>query len=301
MKVKKLVLSIVLCFLSLHQLYPLEAFTPLSNKGPDFLILGGWKCGTTSLFHYLKQHPNIQLPKEKELFFFNKSYIRTTYNKGMDWYLEQFPKKGLEQDFFLTGEATAGYLVGANPKEVSEHFPEAKLIILIRNPINRALSHYKMNIRTNEIKDLRPIEEIFIEKMTNYKNALFPKYDPYIYVGIYVLHIQAWRKFYPDNQILVICSEEFFSHPNKVLNDVFAFLGLPAFNLKEHKVFNKGSNDEIILSSDLQQQMSEFYASYNQELQALLKNEMRIDINLASFGWDVEPKTNVKSINNLEN
>ncbi len=264
------------------------------NEGPDFLILGATKCGTTSLYRYLKEHPNIQLTKPKELHFFDKNWSKSTYNNGIDWYLEQFPKKHLEDDFFLVGEATPGYLVGADPREVSGYFPKAKLIILVRNPINRALSHYKMLFRRNVLGDQPPLEELFIQKMTEYKNTSTPQPDPCIYNGIYTPHIKAWREFYPDNQIFIICSEELFASPCKVVNDVFTFLGLSAFDLKEYKIFNKGSNNEITLSPDLRRQMSEFYAPYNQELQVFLRDEMHLNFDLASFGWNVNSETDLK-------
>ncbi len=277
-----------------------EPITVPLNKGPDFLILGGVKCGTTSLFHYLKEHPNIRVGKQKELNFFNKHFEKSTYTKGIEWYLAQFPQKNLDSDFFLTGEGTPGYLAGSEIQEISSLFPKIKLIILLRNPIDRALSSYKMRIRQNEEQDTRLIEELFTEKLINFRSTTVSEWDPYIYEGVYVSLIRSWRKFYPDNQLLIICSEELFANPNKVVNDVFAFLELPTFDLKKYKIFNKEPNNEITLPSDLRERMLEFYAPYNQELQILLRNEMHIDIDLAFFGWDVNAEPETENIHILE-
>ncbi len=291
---------IILYIFFLHQPHILEASDPSLNEGPDFFILGGVKCGTTSLFYYLKEHPNIQLPQKKELRFFNTLWKQNNHTEAIQCYLEQFPKKNRCHDFFLTGEASPSYLIRAQPKEVSRYFPQAKLIILLRNPIEYALSHYKMRLRKGEEKDTRTIEEIFTKTIEDLQSSPVTDNDSYIYKGIYVPLIQRWREFYPDNQIFIICSEDFFANPRKIMNDVFTFLGLSAFDLKEYKIFNKGLNSEITLSPDLRKQMSEFYAPYNQELQTLLKDEMHIDIDLASFGWDVGPETNTKKASNLE-
>ncbi len=276
-------------FITIFSLNCLDAINtmPFLHEGPDFLILGGVKCGTTSLFRYLKEHPNIRFPQNKELFFFNKAFEKSTYNNGIEWYLKQFPKKRPAGDFFLTGEASAGYFARADPKEISSYFPNIKLIILLRNPVDRALSHYKMSLRNRNINGHGSIEKTFTTNMINFKNTTIPLWDPYIYSGVYVSLIRSWRESYPDDQILIICSEELFATPSKVVNDVFAFLELPAFTLKEYKIFNKGSNNEITLSPSLREQMSEFFSPYNQELQTLLQDEMHIDIDLASFGWDL--------------
>ena len=207
-------------------LIPLNASDPAipTDGGVDFLIIGGVKCGTSSLFHYMKKHPNIRTGPKKELHFFNKQYAKSNYDKGMDWYLSQFPKKEPGGIFFLNGEASAGYF--ENPltaAEVAQYFPSVKLIILLRNPVDRALSQYKMAMRLGQEHDERSHEIIFAENMIKYE-CNPSVWDRYIYAGVYTPLIQAWRKFFPDDQIHIICSEDLFSNSDKIVNEVYDFL-----------------------------------------------------------------------------
>src|SRR5690348_1015601 len=112
---------------------------------PDFLIIGTQRGGTTSLYHYLQAHPCIGPASTKEVHFFDMRF-----HKGLAWYRGHFPSRidqyAVEQAHghsLVTGEATALYLFHPHaPKRVAEALPSVKLIVLLRNPVNRALSHY---------------------------------------------------------------------------------------------------------------------------------------------------------------
>ena len=116
---------------------------------PDFLIIGAARSGTTSLYEYLIQHSSIHSAVGKEVYFFDKKY-----NKGINWYRSFFPSKfskiiisSLQKKSFLTGEATPRYLFHPHsPKRVHQVIPNVKLIVLLRNPIDRAYSHYQMEV-----------------------------------------------------------------------------------------------------------------------------------------------------------
>ena len=113
---------------------------------PDFIIIGSEKCGTTSLYEYLKKHPNIIASTGKEVSFFDKNFHR-----GNGWYKSFFPSlltKFFKQTFsrtkILTFEATPRYLIHPHAaKRISKLYPNVKLIVLFRNPIDRAYSHYE--------------------------------------------------------------------------------------------------------------------------------------------------------------
>ena len=133
-----------------------ESTTPLLEKVyravtspirllPDFLIIGTQRGGTTSLYHYLQAHPCIRPASTKEVHFFD-----TKFHKGLAWYRGHFPTR-IEQSSvnrlhghsLMTGEATALYLFHPHaPKRVAKALPFVKLIVLLRNPVDRALSHY---------------------------------------------------------------------------------------------------------------------------------------------------------------
>src|SRR5579885_1417562 len=112
---------------------------------PDFLIIGGQRCGTSSLYYYLTEHPGIISASTKETHFFDESF-----SKGIGWYRAQFPSSFqkmyvtnvLKRDF-LTGEGTPYYILYPHaPRRTFEIVPHVKLIALLRNPVERAHSQY---------------------------------------------------------------------------------------------------------------------------------------------------------------
>ena len=108
------------------------------NKLPHFVILGAYKSGTSSLFWYLVDHPLIFAPIKKELNYF--SYFS---NYSLEWYLSQFPRLPTASKF-ISGEASPSYFINPTvPKLVKQLMPSTKLICLLRNPIDRAYSHYQ--------------------------------------------------------------------------------------------------------------------------------------------------------------
>src|SRR5205085_12321641 len=112
---------------------------------PDFLIIGGQRCGTSSLYYYLTEHPGIISASTKETHFFDESF-----SKGIERYRAQFPssfqkmyvRNVLKRDF-LTGEGTPYYILYPHaPRRTFEIVPQVKLIALLRNPVERAHSQY---------------------------------------------------------------------------------------------------------------------------------------------------------------
>jgi|SRR5690242_3518862 len=107
---------------------------------PHFLIIGAQRCGTTSLFEYLARHPDVAPPSAKELHFFDSEY-----HKGDAWYRERFPSL---RNGFITGEATPYYIFHPHtPTRVRDWNSKVKLIVLLRNPVDRAYSHYHHEVR----------------------------------------------------------------------------------------------------------------------------------------------------------
>lgn len=110
----------------------------MSKVKPDFIIIGAMKCGTTSLYYYLRNHPDIFMPREKELHYFVEE---KNFKKGEDWYQSNFNDK-----FRLNGEASTNYtkkhLFSGVPERMHKVVPKAKLIFLYRDPAERSWSHY---------------------------------------------------------------------------------------------------------------------------------------------------------------
>ncbi|MFN8451844.1 MAG: sulfotransferase [Anaerolineae bacterium] len=120
---------------------PYRYLTAARRLEPQFAIIGGQKCGTTSLYAYLLQHPRV-VSLFKEVHFFDNNYY-----KGRRWYRAQFPLAGApSEDALITFDASPYYLFHpAAPQRVAALYPDMKLIALLRNPVDRAYSHYSHN------------------------------------------------------------------------------------------------------------------------------------------------------------
>ncbi|MBN3958895.1 MAG: sulfotransferase domain-containing protein [Nostoc sp. NMS8] len=125
------------------------------------------KAGTSSLYYYLYQHPQILPASDKELHFFNKYF-----DLGVDWYLAHFPPLPVEEGF-LTGEATPWYLGSYEvEKRVFQLFPKIKLIAILRNPVTRAISQYNMSLKS--MKEHRTLEVAMTSELEILKGIADP-------------------------------------------------------------------------------------------------------------------------------
>ncbi len=249
---------------------------------PDFIIIGAQRCGTTSLFDYLIKHPNIRPCYQKEVHFFDRNFYR-----GLNWYRSFFPVKQSklfvkknETQKYISGEATPYYFFHPlAPERVAKTLANVKLIMLLRNPVDRAYSHYWHSVNNNlektSFQDAIKSEPERLEKeMDNFNK--YPgyrgfKYQNYSYLarGIYVTQLNRWHQFFPKEQILVLQSEVFFSEPGKILNRIFQFLDLSDFNntIIQHQAGNYPKMDSAIRAK-----LIEYYRPYNRKLYDLLGN-----------------------------
>ena len=256
---------------------------------PDFYILGGQKCGTTSMFMYLTRHPAILSPNAKDIRFFDKYFF-----KGVNWYRINFPtkstKSSLSKNFkhVLTGEGTERYFDHPHAAErIKQVTPNAKFIILLRNPTTRAFSQYNMNLRNDyEYRDFEgalkhETERIEgrMQKMKKDSDYYSWNYDVYGYRehGIYVDKIKRWMEVFPKEQFLIIQSEEFFRDPSKIYNQVLDFLGVENFNLEQYEQFRKQDYIKSKLPVDIHERLANYFKPHNQRLYEFLGRK---------FDWD---------------
>ena len=252
---------------------------------PDYLIIGAAKSGTSSLYEYLNHHPSIIPCVVKE-----PNYFTVYYDRGLDWYKSCFPfkiQKIITQgQKFIVGEATARYYWYPFATERAHSVvPEAKIILLLRNPIDRSYSHYKMRFNNRKVKqsfeeeirdELKNLEGEW-EKMLNDKSYFSFKFNSngYLSKGLYINYIKKWFEFYPKNQILVIKAEDFFSDPEKITNETLEFLGMRPLKLKKYEIMRKGLESQ--LKPETRQKLVEYFKPYNQHLYKFLERD---------FGWD---------------
>lgn len=244
---------------------------------PDFIIVGAARSGTTSLYNYLIKHPYIIPPQKKEIHYFDYYY-----NHGLKWYKSFFPlsfkQLYLSKKYkfkFLTGEASASYMFHPLvPKRIQLIRPNIKLIMLLRNPVERAYSYYSFNLQRGIEKDSfeKVIENEFkrlgkeIEEMLINDNYVIHKWERFSYIasGIYLNQIQNWFKYFSKKKILIIKSEDFFENPSKFLSTTLKFLNLPDFQLNSYEKYNISINKN--LNKDLREKLIDFYEPYNKRL-----------------------------------
>jgi len=253
------------------------------RKLPDFLIIGAMKSGTTSLYEYLSQHPQIDKPTHKEIYFFSTNQ----YKKGLQWYKAHFPLKHCKDK--LTFEASTDYIFVPNtPKRIHQRLPEVKLILLLRNPVDRAISHYYHEIQRYrehlsisealEYEDFRlpPVESLFQHdiKISNYNNNPFIHFS-YKSRGVYVNQIKRFFKYFPHNKIFIVNSEKFYSQTNDVMKQIYQFLEIDTnFLVKDMTPRNVTSNSiKTHVSEDIYKYLYDYFKPYNQELYKLLGQE----------------------------
>ena len=212
---------------------------------PSFLIIGGAKCGTTSLYAHLIEHPNILSASIKEVNFFQ--YIQ---NSKTSFYRSHFP---IKRQNLITGEASTQYLVHRFvSKRVHELLPSVKLILLVRNPVERAYSefYYMINLgaqitdnfedaieselRRIKIEDEKP--EFTIEN-SNY-NHFQPAFS-YLRHGIYSNYILNWLKSFPKEQLLILNTKDLYNNLGNTLDKTFQFLNLPKYQIENKIPKNK--------------------------------------------------------------
>ena len=206
----------------------------------DFFIVGSPKAGTTSLYHYLNEHPQVEMSSQKEPNYFSdlaiqhqQIYYYTKRVNQLERYHELFKNKSQNMIF---GEGSVSYLFYKNvAADIKEYNPKAKIIIMLRNPIDRAFSHYLMDYRLGFVTE--SFEDI-INKKSSHKNAhLF--YQQYIEVSQYTKQIERYIKEFNIHQILFIDYEDFKDDAGKVVKRVYNFLGIESgFKAEINKKYN---------------------------------------------------------------
>lgn len=182
---------------------------------PDFLVVGAQKCGTTSLFLYLSQHPDLFLPAEKEIQFFSAESL---YSRGLEWYSNQYFANCRSDQ--TCGEVSPQYMYSKCIAErVNKALPKAKIIAILRDPVERAYSQYLMSKR-------RGLEERDVEKALDEPGDPKAEAQAYLAFSDYRQVLGAYLDLYPREQILVVYQEDLAKDPGSVLLKIWAFLGV---------------------------------------------------------------------------
>jgi Sulfotransferase domain len=256
----------------------LRRIRPGGRQAPGFLILGAAKAGTTSLHHYLSEHPRVQPPSIKEIHYFDHSHPR-----GWGWYLAHFPANG---DGDITGEATPYYLFHPLvPQRVAEALPDVRLIALLRNPVDRAISHHNHEL-ADSYEDL-PLEEAVEceeERLRGEEDRMVadPRYrsfahqhHSYLARGRYAEQLERWFEHFDRDRLLVLSAEDLFEEPRNCVEEAQRFLGLEPVLPSDLSPRNNRSYS--VPDTALRKRLQAYFEPHNQRLYRLLGRD---------FGWE---------------
>lgn len=246
---------------------------------PDALIIGAQKAGTTSLFQYLVQHPSVLAPAVKEVHYFDLNFER-----GERWYRAHFPRRGELAGGMLTVDASPYYLVHPlAPERAAATLPRAKLIALVRNPVDRAWSHHQHEIRAGrETLSFEEAVDRESERTDGAEQRLRDEpghYDwnhhryTYLRRGQYVDQLERWVEQFGREQLLVLQSEWLFEEPVAATAEVCRFLGLPDRPLERYEAFYAGGYTTQ-MPAELRARLVEHFEPFNRDLYRWIGREL---------------------------
>jgi hypothetical protein len=219
-------------------------------------VVGGVKCGTFSLYEYLRLHPNVVVSQEKELDYFNE--VKHTY-PDTAWYESQFRvvDKRRPQDILAVGEFTPSYSFSPCVERIHEYRPGMKLILMVRNPVHRAISQYHMYVeRGMEGRDIRTALFADDGERPDVSYA-------YLTRGRYHEQLELMHRYFPDTQVLVHRLEDLAEAPEPVMRSVTDFLHIPALEAAEFKPWNVGNYAPTEGDSELQAELRDYFKPHN--------------------------------------
>jgi Sulfotransferase domain len=249
--------------------------TSFARPLPDFLILGAQKAGTTALYAYLRWHPDLTGPSWKEVSFFDRHYAR-----GASWYRGHFPLRPRGR---IVGEASPGYLFHPlAPKRVQETVAGARLIVLLRDPVDRALSHYHHEVALGreplsfeealdaEEERTRGEEERLVRDPSHFSHAWWD--FTYVARGRYAEQLERWLAVFPREQLLVLASEQLAADTAATFARVLDFLGAPPHDLDDYpRVYEQAYGE---MRAETRTRLAETFAAPNRRLYELLGRDL---------------------------
>lgn len=246
-------------------------------KLPDYIIIGETKCGTTSLYNYLIEHPRVldtygngidnvsETYKTKEIRYFDRYF-----DKGLEWYMKCFPDTSPGE---VTGEATPMYMYRTMAMfRIKKALPDTKFIILLRNPVDRLYSHF--NHYFNWVPGWK-------EKYGNFNNFINSAHETDYYMidkGIYINSIRRWFSEFEPERFLILKTEDLYEKTQDVYAKAIKFLGIvEGHELKEPSMFR--TQDYEPMDNSTRRYLEDFYHKFNKELYDFIGRDM---------GWESE-------------
>tara|TARA_Y100000310_G_scaffold80127_1_gene76799 strand:+ start:3268 stop:4095 length:828 start_codon:yes stop_codon:yes gene_type:complete len=267
MKLRKIYQVIYYQFLKRHY----YGLTSSSRVLPNFLIIGCVRCGTTSLYYDICQHPSVEKAAYDEVGFFDDNF-----HLGLNWYRSIFPtKKKMEEirndtGFSITGEDTPFYIWNDDAvKRIAQLLPKIKLIVILRNPIDRAYSNYYLGVREGTEK--RSFKDAIMMDMDYINQQKLENIDykkSYIAKGLYSEQLKKWFKVFNKKQICIVSTEKFLENPNEILEKIFKFLELPCFSINKFEKRKASSYPQM--DENIRKKLNDYFITHNEELYEMI-------------------------------
>jgi len=238
-------------------------------KLPSFLIIGEARCGTTSLYEMITQHPKIAHAKRKELYFL----VNANWNKK-DMYKHRLGSCKKDQ---IIGEATPMYMWRADIviDRVKYINPNTKLIVCFRNPVSKIYSHFMLRQQYYKLT-LKENLKLFMQEASKYlsKKPCNKKVKTFFDRAKYAIYLKKWLDKFPRNQFKIIQTENLYKYPKRICNEIFTFLGLEFYDVAPiytHKL------KYLKMPKEFKDRLLEYFEPYNKQLYKLLNK---------NFNWE---------------
>lgn len=259
---------------------------------PDFLIVGTKRGGTTSLWNWLDGHPQVlsMFPKPRGLK--STDYFFSAAEREERWYRSHFHTAAYRalaasrRGPVVNGEASPYYMYGPHvPRHLAQAVPDARIIVLLRNPVERAYSHYQER-RQQGAETLSFVDALAAEegRVAGHRARLLENPEMYSEEvdffsyrdrGVYLPQVQRLFAAYPSEQVLVLRSEDLYAEPQSVFDTTCDFLGIarhPLIHPKRHNEIKR-----LPMEREVREELREFYRPHNEALFAFLGRDLRWD------------------------
>lgn len=235
---------------------------------PDAIVVGAMKAGSTSAYALMLEHPLVRGPGGKEVHFLDRHFER-----GESWYRSHFPAALPGRDWVAV-ESTPYYLsFPLAPARLAELVPDVRLVVLLRDPVERAVSQWKQ--RSAEGRETRTLAAVLEEERSLPDEVtVAPGFDTerhrrqILVHGHYAIQLRRWLAAFGRDQILIVDSRDLFSEPQATMGRVFGFLGLDAVAV--HDVSPRNVGDQRRIDPSTRAALGAYYRPFNEELFELL-------------------------------
>lgn len=258
----------------------ISGITASSRVLPNFIIVGTVRSGTTSLYYNICEHPSVVSAAYDEIGFFDSNY-----HLGLNWYRSMFPTENEMKELrektgmSITGEDTPFYFW---KKEVVDRIydilPKVKIIVIFRNPVDRAYSNYNLGIRskteTLTFEDAVDEEIKFLDEHS-FRDSI-DRRRSYLSKGIYEKQVKLWFDIFPKEQIHILSTEKMNQNPQDTLQKIFEFLNLPKYNIKNPQRQKHAKYEKM--DDKVREKLLKFYKPYNEKFFHIIQKKFEWDL-----------------------